>query len=337
MIRAAVVGVNNIGKIHCVNYQRHAGAELVAVCDLLEERASAAASEFGVKAYTDLAEMIANEQLDVISVATAGVENGSHHFAPAKLVIEAGLDVLVEKPLSNNIEEARELVRLAKQHGVRLATNLNHRFVPMAAKGKELIDQGQLGTLLYMNMKLTINNPRDLTPYFHMRALHPHSIDVMRYFGGDVRRVQAFMTKAPGRESWSTVSINMQFDSGMVGHLTGSYDMSMKHPVEYCEVAGDRGRFEIDNVYERFAFYPRESDEIVAMRNSIFSGIQGFNDTFRNRIGQFIEEVQQGVSPENITCSGADGLAVQEIIEAAILSNERDGAVVEVYSVGEQS
>lgn len=333
MIRAAVVGVNHIGRIHCENYSKHPDVEFVAVCDLIEDRALNKAKEHGVKAYTDINQMLENEQIDVISVATAGVENGSHHYEPTMAAIEAGVDVLVEKPISNNIEEAREMVRRARDKGVRLATNLNHRFVPAASKGKQLIEQGEVGPLLFINMRLTIDNPKDITPWFHMRALHPHSIDVMRYFAGDVRRVQAFMTKAEGRTSWSTVSINMEFVSGAVGHLTGSYDMSMKHPIEYCEVAGSKGRFVIDNVYENFHFYPRDRDEIISLRNSIFSGIKGFDDTFRNRIGQFISEIKDGVAPDQIECSGADGLAVQEIIEAAIFSQENDGAVVNVFGI----
>jgi UDP-N-acetylglucosamine 3-dehydrogenase len=163
-----------------------------------------------------------------------------------------------------------------------------------------------------------------------MRALHPHSIDVMRYFAGDIRRVQSFMTKAPGRSSWSTVSINMEFASGAVGHLTGSYDMSMWHPIEFCEVAGTQGRFTIDNVYESMTFYPHASDDLLVLKNPLFGGMQGFNDTFNRRIGRFIEDIKSGVAPELVAASGAEALAAQEVIEAAIASHLRGGAPVEV-------
>ncbi|CAG7597681.1 scyllo-inositol 2-dehydrogenase (NAD(+)) [Paenibacillus solanacearum] len=330
MIKVAVVGVNNIGKVHCKYYAQHPDTQLAAVCDLMEERADAAAREYRVKAYTDMRVMLEQEDIDVVIVATAGVEKGSHHFEPAMIAMEAGKDVLVEKPISNRVEEAREMVRFARERGVRLACNLNHRFTPAAAKGKELLLQGALGSPLFINMRLTIDNKSEATEWFHMRALHPHSIDVMRYFMGDVRRVQAFMTKAEGRNTWSTASINMEFESGAVGHLTGSYDMSMKHPIEYCEVAGNQGRLVIDNVYESFTFYPHKSDELLVMRNPIFRGMQGFDDTFKNRIERFIGQIKQGVSPEQIEASGADALAAQEVIEAAIASQMSNGAVVDV-------
>ncbi|WP_226527013.1 Gfo/Idh/MocA family protein [Metabacillus niabensis] len=330
MIKAAVVGVNNIGKIHCRYFKENNDTDLIAVCDLNKELANAAANEFNVLAYKDLKSMLENEEIDVISIATGGKENGSHHFAPARMAIEAGKDVLVEKPLSNSIEEARELVSYAKEKNVRLACNLNHRFVPVAEQAKKWIDNGDLGALLYLNMKLTIGNPNESSPWIHMRALHTHSIDVIRYFGGNIKRVQAFMTKAPGRKVWSTASINLEFESGAVGHLTGSYDMDNNHPIESCEVAGNKGRFFIDNVYENLTFYPHKSSELKVFRNSVLTGMNGFNETFKNRINTFISEIKQSIPPEKITGSGHEALAAQEVIEAAIRSQLENGAVIEI-------
>lgn len=330
MIRVAVIGVNHIGGIHCRTYRQHPDTELAAVCDLLPERAEAAGRQFGVPAYTDLAAMLDTERIDVVIVATAGYEKGSHHFAPAMAAIEAGKDVLVEKPISNRIDEARRMVAFAREKGVRLACNLNHRFAPAAYKAKELVAAGKLGSLLFLNMRLTINNPQDETEWLHMRALHPHSIDVLRYFGGDIKRVQSFMTKAPGRLAWSTVSVNMEFASGAVGHLTGSYDMSMKHPIEYCEVAGNEGRFVIDNVYESMTYYPHHSNDLTVYRNPIFGGMQGFDDTFKQRISRFVGQIKAGDAPAEIEASGADALAAQEVIEAAIRSHQLGGAPVDV-------
>jgi len=330
MIRVAVVGVNHIGKIHCRAYRQRPDTELAAVCDLVAERAEAAGREFASPHYTDLRLLLERETVDVVVVATAGVEKGSHHFAPAMLAMEAGCDVFVEKPLSNDIEEARKMVAFAREKGVRLACNLNHRFTPAAARAKELAERGKLGELLFVNMRLTIRNPQDDTEWLHMRALHPHSVDVMRYFAGDIARVQSFMTKAPGRRGWSTASVNVQFVSGAVGHLTGSYDMSMRHPIEFCEVAGDRGRFVIDNVYESLTYYPHDADELTVVRNPLFGGMKGFDDTFDRRIDRFIEELKAGVAPERLSASGADALAAQEVIEAAIRSHRLGGAPVEV-------
>ncbi|UOQ50377.1 Gfo/Idh/MocA family oxidoreductase [Gracilibacillus caseinilyticus] len=333
MQKVAVVGLGNIGKTHCKFYNENPNVELVAVCDLMEENANAVAHLYSAKPYDDIATMLAEEEIDVVSIATAGEENGGDHYEPAVLAIEAGKNTLVEKPISNDIVKARKMVQLAKEKNVRLVSNLNHRFVPPAYKGKELIEKGELGTLLFLNMKLTIQNPAETSPWFHLRALHPHSVDVMRYFAGDVKRVQAFMTKAPGREIWSTASINLEFASGAVGHLTGSYDMAVRHPIEYCEVAGNKGRFVIDNVYEHFTFYPHDSDELLTMRNSIMTGVGSFQETFKNRLDHFIQQIEDGVPPADMEASGAHALAGQEVIEAAIRSQLENGAVIDIPTV----
>lgn len=329
MIRVGVVGMGGIGNRHAEIYKADPLSELVAVCDVVKDKADAAAQRFGVKAYYSVQDMLDNEDIDLVGVCTAGVENGSDHYEPTMQAFEAGKMVLGEKPISNNIEEAREMVATARDKGICYGINLNHRFGPPAALAKEWVDEGRLGTILFCNMALWIRNPKDDPQYFHIRALHPHSIDVMRYFCGPVKRVQAFFTKAPGRNSWSTISVNFEFESGAVGHLTGSYDMTVIHPMERCEVAGTKARLVLDNVFEDLILYPHDSLERTHVHNSIFGDVTSFNDTFRIRIHRFLEQVSEGARPEDIEASGADGLAAQEIIEAAIASHENGNIAVE--------
>jgi UDP-N-acetylglucosamine 3-dehydrogenase len=326
MLRVAVVGLGGIGKTHTTYYAQHESAELVALCDIDAERVDPVAEAQGVEAYHDVYEMLSSEEIDAVSVATAGPENGGHHYEPTMKCLEAGKHVLVEKPISNDIVQAREMVRAAKEKNLLLGVNLNHRFTPAAERARQLQEEGLLGDVLFVNMDLWINNPNESSPWFHLRALHPHSIDVMRYFGGPIKRVQAFMHKGPDRSIWSNASVNVQFESGAVGHLTGSYDASAFHPIERCEVAGGDGRFVIENVYQRLEFFPRKSPEKLVVDNPIMGGVASFNETFRNRIFRFVEQVEKG-SP--LDASGEEGLAAQEVIEAAIRSWE-GGTVEEV-------
>ncbi len=326
MLRVAVIGLGNIGKTHTNWYSKNKDVELVALCDMLPDRVDPVAKSHGIPAYHDVDELLGAEHIDAVSVCTAGPENGGHHYEPVMKCLDAGKHVLVEKPISNNIEHAREMVHRAKERGMLLGVNLNHRFTPLVERAKQLQAEGQLGNVLFVNMALWINNPNESSPWFHMRALHPHSIDVMRTFGGSIVKVQAFMHKGPGRAIWSNASVNMQFESGAVGHLTGSYDASMFHPIERCEVGGSKGRFVIENVFQRLEFFPRASRDKLVVDNPIMGGMGSFDDTFRNRIDTFVAQVQAG-GP--LDASGEEGLAAQEVIEAAILSWER-GTVEEV-------
>ncbi len=327
MLKVAVIGLGHIGQTHAHYYSQQKDVELVALCDILPERVDPVAQRYGIKAYHDLDEMLAHEKIEAVSIATAGPENGGHHYEPTMKCLAAHQHVLVEKPISNNIEHAREMVRFAKEQGVLLGVDLNHRFTPAADRARQLLADGTMGEVLFINMALWINNPNESAPWFHMRALHPHSIDVMRTFGGPIRRVQAFMYKGPGRTIWSNASLNLQFASGAIGHLTGSYDASRFHPIERCEVGGSKGRFVIENVFQRLEFFPRNSPEKLVIENPIMGGGMGtFDDTFRNRIAAFVEQVQAG-GP--LAASGDDGLAAQEVIEGAIRSWER-GTIEEV-------
>jgi predicted dehydrogenase len=327
MPNIAIVGTGNIGRTHAQSYRDIGSTPVVAVCDLDFEKARAFAEQFGAKPFRSVEEILAGEAIDIVSVTTSGIENGSHHFAPVMQALEAGKAVLCEKPISNNIQEARQMVAKAREKNVPFGINLNHRFTPAALRLKKFQDDGELGEVLFINMALWLYNPNEPTPWQHIRALHPHSIDVMRYFGGEIKRVQCFMTKSSAREKlWSTFSLNVQFESGAIGHLTGSQDMSGNHPIERCEVGGSKGRGIIHNVYERLEFLPRASREKTVIENGIFGGMASFNDTFKNRIRKFVEQVENG---EDLEASGADGLAAQEVIEAAIRSYE-NGTVEDV-------
>jgi myo-inositol 2-dehydrogenase / D-chiro-inositol 1-dehydrogenase len=326
MVRVGVVGVGNIGSIHAQVYKDNPKCELVAVCDIIREKADAAAAKFGAKAFYSVKEMVASGiRLDACSMATRGEENGSEHFTPTMELLEAGIPVLGEKPISNRVDEAEKMVALAAKKNVAYAINLNHRFTPAAKKAREWVDADRLGKLALINMRMWINNPVETSPWFHLRALHPHSFDVMRYFCGDVKSVAAFMVKGEGRKIWSNAQVLLHFANGVVGTLTGSYDAGGSYGLERCEVVGSKGRFVLEDACEHLFFYPRTSIEVESY--SYLGGMRSFSETFKSRIGAWVDQVDAKAKPGDIDGSGADGLKVQRIIEAAIRSWETHAIV----------
>ena len=327
MLRVAVIGLGPIGNRHARIYQEHELAELVGVCDIRRERADAAAARFGVPAFEDAATMLRSLSPDVVSICTGGEEYGSDHFEPTMQALEAGCHVLGEKPISNDIAEAERMVAAARSRGLCYGINLNHRFTPAARLAKQWQDEGCIGTPLFMNMAMWIKNPAESSPYFHLKAMHPHTVDIMRHFCGDVEAVHCFALKAPGRNIWSTTQIAMRFASGAVGSLTGSYDIERGHPMERCEVAGTNGRFVLDDMWHELTLYPAGDMVKRVYTNPTFGGFRDFEDTFRDRIGRFLEQVSAGDGPEAIDGSGADGLAAQRVLAAAIASLENESVV----------
>lgn len=320
MLKVCVIGLGPIGNRHARVYKMHPKVKLVGVCDILPERADKASSELGVPGFYDAVDMLEKTKPDLVSVATGGYEYGSDHYLPTMQALEFGCHVLCEKPISNEIDKAEEMVTKAKEKGVCFGINLNHRFTPAARLAKKWVNEGRLGHLLFINMSMWIKNPTESSPYFQLKALHPHTVDVMRYFCGDIEAVQCFATKAPGRTLWSTAQFNMKFKNGVVGSLTGSYDIERGHPMERCEVAGTGGRFVLEDMFRELTLYPAGNLEKTVYTNPIFGGFRDFEDTFIDRIHRFVDQVIDGTPPSQIDGSGEDGLAAQKVLAAAIES-----------------
>lgn len=320
-LKIGIVGCGNIGNVHAQVYHKNPRTKIVAVCDIIREKAEAAATRYGATPFASVAEMLSSGiELNACSMCTKGEENGGDHFTPTMELLEAGIPVLGEKPISNRIEEGRQMVALAKEKQVPYGINLNHRFTPAAYRAKEWVQSGRLGKLHMINMRMWINNPVESSPWFHLRALHPHSFDVIRYFCGDVKSVGAFMMKGEGRAIWSNCQVIMQFENGMIGNLTGSYDAGGSYGLERCEVVGSKGRFVLDDACEHLHFYPRHSIETESY--SYLGGMRSFNETFASRIGVWIDQLEAGTRYDEIDASGEDALKAQLIIEAAIKSFE---------------
>ncbi len=330
-LKVAIVGMGGIGNTHARAYVNDDLSEIVAVCDIIKERADAAAEAYGVPAFYSVKDLLASGiKIDCASMCTAGKENGGDHFTPTMELLNAGIPTLGEKPISNNLDEAKKMVALAKRKNVRYAIDLNHRFTPAAVRAKEWINEGRLGSLNIINMRMWIPNPNESSPHFHVRALHPHSFDVMRYFGGDVKAVQAWFRRGETMEGkkrrcWSNMQANVLFKNGILGHLTGSYDAGGSYGLERCEVVGSKGRVVIDEACEELTFYNRADSQTEHYHH--LGGMTGFGETFASRIHAWLEQNKKKVKPSEVDGSGEEALKAQKIIEACITSFETNAIV----------
>ncbi len=358
-LKVGVVGVRGIGQHHAKCYAEDSLAELVAICDLVEERAKTTAEKHQVPAYLSLAAMLeAHPDLDIVDVSTGGDENGGWHFAPTMEALSAGKHVLVEKPISNDIHEARQMVELADRQGLYLGCNLNHYFTEPATKADALITDGKLGEPIYCLMRMgfpggetTYGGPaKDSNsggfPYFHVKAFLAHPFSIMRHYCGDITHVQAFMGRPGFRRQAcdplvSINSIHVRFASGAVGYLfsqRGDTVMGLGGWWSF-ELGGTKGSFCIENCVEKLTHFPSPGMEGAASPEKlglgqapepivINTGVTDFGITFPNRIHAFLEDVSNGVPRHKLRASGRDALATLEYTWAAIESFEQDGELV---------
>ena len=134
-LRAAVIGVGALGRYHAQKYAASSGAELYGVADLQEERAQAIAAQHGGRAVRRFEELLPH--IDVASI----VVPTERHFEVARACLDAGVHVLIEKPISRSLEEADALVALARAKGLTLAVGHLERFNPAFIELSGLLDR----------------------------------------------------------------------------------------------------------------------------------------------------------------------------------------------------
>ncbi|MEI6082744.1 MAG: Gfo/Idh/MocA family oxidoreductase [Verrucomicrobiota bacterium] len=352
-LNVGVVGLKGIGQTHAQSYATDALAKLVAVCDVVKSRADEVAAKHKVKAYYRLEDMLAaHPELDIVDVSTGGSENGSWHFAPAMLALAAGKNVLVEKPISNDIQEARDLVKFAAEKDLYLGCNLNHFFTEPARQAKQLMADGKIGEQIYClhragfvggedTYKAGAGPNFDGFPYAHLKAFLAHPFSLLRHFCGDITHIQAFMDRPSVRRHAadlmvSIASVHVKFQSGAIGYLFSSRgDATMGLGGWWSfELGGTKGTFCIENVTEKLTYYPApaagQSFGLGQQPTPVVTdtGVKDFGATFPTRIHAYLEDLTNRVPKHALRSSGRDALATLEYTFAAIESYEQGGTLV---------
>jgi len=354
-LKIGVVGLGGIGNLHIDCHLKDSLAEVVALADVTKEKADAAKEKYKLPTYNSLKEMLnAHPEIEIVDVATSGYENGSWHYEPAMEALAAGKHVLCEKPMSNCVVEAREMVRYAYEKDLYLGCNLNHYFAEPSFKADKLIAEGKIGSPVYILQKMGFDgsaatfggkmSPRWQKPYSHVKAFLAHPFSMMRHFGGDITHIQAFFDKPGSRKSaddlmYSINSVNLRFENGSVGYI-----LSQRGDARFglggwwsLEMAGINGTFCIEGCVDKLTYWPGPVGEggnpmgggggMPEPEVTTWEGAQ-FNDTFPIRLHAFLEDVTNGVPKEYLRASGYDALATLEYTFAAIKSFEEGGELV---------
>lgn len=144
-LRVAVVGLG-MGRVHIEGYQAHPDADVVAITDLNEKRLQEVAQKYGIATqYTSFEAMLAEEALDIVSIATPNKFHKAHTLA----ALRAGCHVLCEKPMAMSAQEAREMLDVAEEMNKRIMINFSFRFTEQSMALKEQVEAGVLGDIYF--------------------------------------------------------------------------------------------------------------------------------------------------------------------------------------------
>lgn len=148
-LRIGFIGTGGIAHSHMNAYRKFPDAEIVCGCDIIPGKAEAFFTEFGldgVRCYTDHKEMLAKEQLDAVSICTYNRQ----HACCAVDALDAGVNVLLEKPFTVTIEEAAEVIKAEKRSGKILSIGFQPRFDANMQMIKKIVESGELGEIYYI-------------------------------------------------------------------------------------------------------------------------------------------------------------------------------------------
>lgn len=145
-LKVGIIGTGGIANAHARAYQQIPEVEMVAVADIIPERAQAFAERWGVQRwYSHHQEMLEKEQLDLVSITTYN----NAHRGPTVDALQAGVNVLVEKPMSATLEDALEMLRAARKSKRLLMVGLKQRYSPSLKVAKRIMDSGALGHVYF--------------------------------------------------------------------------------------------------------------------------------------------------------------------------------------------
>ncbi|TWU33027.1 Gfo/Idh/MocA family protein [Novipirellula artificiosorum] len=146
-LKAAVIGTGFIGPIH-VEALRRIGVPVVGILDATVEQSEMAATQLGIpRVYKDLNELLDDDEIDSVHIATPN----RFHFEHASACLKAGKHTLCEKPLAMNSDESAKLVALAESAGVCAGVNYNLRYYPLCVESADRVRKGRVGALHHVS------------------------------------------------------------------------------------------------------------------------------------------------------------------------------------------
>ncbi|MFJ5714351.1 Gfo/Idh/MocA family protein [Neobacillus sp. NPDC093127] len=331
-LRVGVIGCGSIAQHrHLLEYKANKFVELVAVCDINEERVKEEAEKYGATAYINYEELLKKGEVDAVSVCTP-----NYLHAPISIAaLEAGIHVLCEKPMAISKQEAETMIAAAKISGKKLMIAHNQRFVTSHQRARQLIASGEIGKIYSFRTAFGHGGPEGWSVegkegwFFQkekafvgaMGDLGVHKIDLLRYIlGEEIVEVGSFVETSA--KDFADVDDNavcvLKTESGIIGTLAASWAYVSKEDNSTI-IYGEKAilRMEDDPVNSLVVQYA--NGEIVNFQlGKIQSNDEGGQST-SHVINHFVDSVLQNQEPP---VPGEEGMKSLAVILAALESNE---------------
>jgi UDP-N-acetylglucosamine 3-dehydrogenase len=339
MIKVGVIGCGSIAKHrHLPEYHLNGKTEIMAVCDIVEERAMDMAALYHAEAYSSYEDLLENPEIDAVSVCTP-----NYLHAPISIAaLKAGKHVLCEKPMAVSVEEAESMIEAARKYGKKLMIGHNQRFVPSHQKARAFIASGEAGKVYSFRTAFGHGGPEGWSAdgkdswFFRkseafigaMGDLGVHKADLIRYLlGEEITQAGAFV-EASSKENSDvddTAVCILKTESGVIGTLAASWSYVSKEDnstIIYAENA--ILRLEDDPVNSLVIQY-RNGETLKYELGGIQTNEEG-RQTQSQVISAFIDSIIEDKEPP---VSGEEGLRSLRVVLSALESGQ-SGKIVKL-------
>jgi UDP-N-acetylglucosamine 3-dehydrogenase len=302
-IRYAVIGLGWFGEKHCEVIDGLPNAELVALCTRTPDRLQQVADRFGAQhTYTDYNELLANPDVDAVSITTMW----DQHAAPTLAALQAGKHVFLEKPMASTMEDCQAIVTAANAASGSFMVGHVCRFNPRYAAAKHAIEQGRIGKIVSMYARR--NLPRWIVTDI-LNKIGPiigdgvHDTDLMLWFSGaKVVSAYAQTLNVTGKKYPDIGATMYRFDSDAIGILENVWYLPEKTAFqidERMEIIGTEGSISIHDTHPNFSI--TDNDGWHSLDTTYWPELHGIRSgALREELFYFVECLQNGEEPSII-------------------------------------
>lgn len=325
MINFAIVGCGRIAQRHAEHINNN--GKLIAVCDIVKEKADALGEKYNAKVYYSIEELInANLNLDVIAICSPNGLHAEHSISALK----SGCHVICEKPIAITVSDCGDMIQAAEKSNKRLFAIKQNRFNPPVAAVKEAIDNGRLGKIFSVQLSCFWNRNED---YYRnswkgtkdmdggtLYTQFSHFVDLLYWIVGDVRKTYALTANFAHKgiiEFEDTGVVALEFYNGAIGTINYTVNSYGKNMEGSLTIFAEKGTVKIGGQYlneleyqniEDFEF----KDLPVGNTANNYGNYQGSMSNHDKIYENLVDVLTNGAS---ISTNAFEGLKTIEIID----------------------
>jgi predicted dehydrogenase len=344
-VKVGIIGCGSIAQHrHLPEYKMNKNVEIVAVCDVNEQRAIEVGKQYGAKVYINYEELLASGTVDAVSVCTP-----NYLHAPISIAaLKSGVHVLCEKPMATSKEEAQAMIQATKESGKKLMIGHNQRFVSSHQKARQLIESGEIGKIYSFRTTFGHGGPEQWSVdgkeswFFQkdeafigaMGDLGVHKTDLLRYIlGEEIVEVGAFVQTSA--KDFANVDDNavcvLKTESGIIGTLAASWAYVGKEDNSTI-IYGEKGILHLEDHPTYSLIVQYASGEVVNYELSKIQSNDEGGQSNTHVIEEFVSAILEDKEP---AVSGEEGAKSLSVILAALESHETKQIVSNVLEIKE--